>query len=461
MKTLSFKYFTALVTLSAVAMSGAASHAMMQSEYDGNSVHSQTLPSVEVNLHVLGALRQSVKGSAHEKKGRTLAEKKQTVDSKKKTRHAVAVKKSKLPPVKVPAQPEATKPHHPPKVDALPMLAPKEIIKPHHAESHVAAPAPHVPEAKAPKAVMSEEALPVQAAGQDKKMPAPVMPAPVMPAPVTSAPVTAHESEAMIPFPKGGVAPSATLHEEEAAVPLTPAPTMPPVSPPVDAAPLSILPAMPSVTKEPALPKVDVPEKPAAPQDKKGFLSRILGSKETPTIEVPSKPAEEVSGPAKSLSVQSVGGTTKGTVAPVAPPAEADMPAMPPLPTDAVPEALSPSDLPPADAKSNAHLSSLSFQPGEVSITPLHSNQLSQLVADLSANPEHKLRVIAHTASDAQNDTKVRRIALQRVIAIRKHLIDQGVSPLQINVQALASADGAKASASQENVEFELIPIGS
>ena len=240
-------------------------------------------------------------------------------------------------------------------------------------------------------------------------------------APAAPAPMPAKESQR-----KGAPTLPVMQHEEKGVVALTP-PTTPVVAAPVNPAPASAPASAPVLAPVPAAP--------------------------APALIPPAEPvlqAPAVTPPANILPKKPMAQhKDEDIMVPMMPSA----PALPMLPKLTPSSAKKPQAPPVAKASDQ-----LTFAPEDTVLNLEHKSKLKGLVAELTQKPETKTKVVAYTPADQKEEdaSKSRRVALQRLIGVRKHLIAEGVNPAQITIQAI-SADKSK-NATPENVDLKLIP---
>jgi outer membrane protein OmpA-like peptidoglycan-associated protein len=101
-----------------------------------------------------------------------------------------------------------------------------------------------------------------------------------------------------------------------------------------------------------------------------------------------------------------------------------------------------PPEIPPASAAvGGAPSVQILYAELETAVPAEAREALSTLAAQLKANDALRISVVAHASSNGDQTSTARRVSLARALAIRAHLIDQGVDNLRINVQAEGNKD--------------------
>jgi len=81
----------------------------------------------------------------------------------------------------------------------------------------------------------------------------------------------------------------------------------------------------------------------------------------------------------------------------------------------------------------------LEFKPGITELGTGPQPVLDAIVARLRADEKLRVQLVSHATDGSNDSVEARRISLARAIAIRRYLIDQGVSHLRIDVRALGN----------------------
>ena len=110
------------------------------------------------------------------------------------------------------------------------------------------------------------------------------------------------------------------------------------------------------------------------------------------------------------------------------------MPTPPPLSAIAIP-ALKSEDTP-------GEQRSVSFGKDKSDLSPAAKSELAA-VAEKVKKSQASVRVVSYASGEAEQASVARRVSLSRALAIRAFLIDKGVNPLSINVQALGNQKDA------------------
>lgn len=96
----------------------------------------------------------------------------------------------------------------------------------------------------------------------------------------------------------------------------------------------------------------------------------------------------------------------------------------------------------------------LIYSPRQVELSIPLRRELEPVVADLRKRDELRVQVAAYAGAKDEPTSKARRISLSRALAIRGHLIDNGIKASRIDVRALGNRSGASAA---ERVDVEVI----
>lgn len=78
----------------------------------------------------------------------------------------------------------------------------------------------------------------------------------------------------------------------------------------------------------------------------------------------------------------------------------------------------------------------LSFAAGSAALDPDAEKHLDAVAKGMAANEEIRLQLLAY-AGGAESASQARRLSLSRALAVRSHLIKQGVRSTSIDVRAL------------------------
>lgn len=105
-------------------------------------------------------------------------------------------------------------------------------------------------------------------------------------------------------------------------------------------------------------------------------------------------------------------------------------------------------------------LDTIEFEHGSADVKPESSSLLDQIAQTMKANPDiERIRVEGHTDDTGPRDVNV-RLSKQRAAAVRKHLVDRGVSPQRLSSEGygpdrpLESGTSDDARARNRRVEF-------
>jgi len=214
-----------------------------------------------------------------------------------------------------------------------------------------------------------------------------------------------------------------------AAPQLTPPAAMRPITPPAapTAAPSR---AAPSVTapSAPAVraPTVLQPEKPAAPKVAAPQVER-------PQVAAPN-PAEtpKPTAPAARAALPSA------KPEPVKPPAAAPKaePKAEPKPAEQKVAALPPKDSTPSQP-APAGVTRLSFGFNQAEMDEAARAQLQTVAKRLQDNDSLRVQLLAYAGGEGVSSSQARRLSLSRALAVRSHLIEQGIRSTRMDVRAL------------------------
>lgn len=224
-----------------------------------------------------------------------------------------------------------------------------------------------------------------------------------------------------------------------AAPQLTPPAAMRPIAPPMSpsaATPSSAAPSAPAVRA----PTVLQPEKPAAPKVAAPQVER-------PQIAAP-KPAETPKPAAPAASTEKPATATQRTAAlpsakpePVKPPASSTPPASAtpkaePKPAEQKVAALPPKDSAPSQP-APAGVTRLSFGFNQAEMDEAARAQLQGVTKRLQDNDSLRVQLLAYAGGEGVSSSQARRLSLSRALAVRSHLIEQGIRSTRMDVRAL------------------------
>lgn len=95
------------------------------------------------------------------------------------------------------------------------------------------------------------------------------------------------------------------------------------------------------------------------------------------------------------------------------------------------------------------------------SVNDIKSNmhaELNKVVEILTSNQDKRVRIIGYSSSDKESDIALkRRNSLEKVVAIRKYLVDRGVNTRQVSLQAAAESSTSNTNNSDR---VEIMEIG-
>ncbi|MFN8757880.1 MAG: OmpA family protein [Tagaea sp.] len=188
-----------------------------------------------------------------------------------------------------------------------------------------------------------------------------------------------------------------------------PAPAMPPPPPPADnqSAPTPIVPPAPAAATAPP-PPPPPPPPPAAP-----------AAIQAMTPPPPPPPAAQIPATAPPPPAP----------APAAAPVAAPTPITPPAPQQAA--------APAARAAATGALASLAFAAGAAELTDQGRAALAPVLEALRGDANARLQIQAYATGGDDQGGQARRLSLSRALAVRGHLIEQGIAATRMDVRAL------------------------
>ncbi len=172
--------------------------------------------------------------------------------------------------------------------------------------------------------------------------------------------------------------------------------------------------------------------------------ARTTARPAAPRMTAPSRPAP-------TRMARPIGPTTAPMPAPALPPAPpiaSDAPRQLPKPPKSEPMPLKAAPEPPRLATSHQPSGGaivagsefrLSFESGGSAIRDAAKQALDELAGSLKSNSSLRLQLMAYAGGDSQTASQARRLSLSRGLAVRKYLIDKGISDTRIVVRALGS----------------------
>jgi outer membrane protein OmpA-like peptidoglycan-associated protein len=269
---------------------------------------------------------------------------------------------------------------------------------------------------------------------------------PPMPAPAVDRP-----TDLPLAIPQMSPAPSAPVPTPPLSMPEPhPAPLYPTVTaaeplhviPEVVPAPVLEVQAMPvpEVKVLEAQPIADEPEpRLLQPEVIATPVAPVMPSPGAPNHVTPEKAPSSAEVPATSLGVLTVPAQETTTV----PPAPASVLATP-LPAEPVTAMPAVSGLP-----------KLVFEPTATALSPTLKGHIDAMLVHLKLVSGERLRITGYATAgmQAESEDQARRTSLQRVIAVRKYLIEKGFDAMQLNLQALGTSVPGKG----DIVEFSVV----
>lgn len=181
-------------------------------------------------------------------------------------------------------------------------------------------------------------------------------------------------------------------------------------------------------------PVVQRPRPPAPPK----IAARPPAAPAAPAVPAPPKPAK-VAVPTPPPPAPSIAPPPAAPVA-APPPPPAQAPASRPAP----PAPKQTASLPPATKRVGSKLAAgqqfrLSFGAGAAAIQDAAATQLNDVAKALKADGSLRLQLLAYSGGGTQTPSQARRLSLSRALAVRSHLIKQGVRSTRIDVRALGN----------------------
>lgn len=187
------------------------------------------------------------------------------------------------------------------------------------------------------------------------------------------------------------------------------------------------------------------------------LLPPVMGER-APRPAAPSAPPPVAAAPSSwpSLAGAAVAAPLPPTVAfpppPSAPPARQPVAAATPNARDILPPApsavpaVAPSAAPPSAAAKPAAIGArLLFQRGTLDPADGSREALSRLAAQLAAAPNRRVTIMSYAlgaSGETENSNDARRLSLDRALAVRSGLVQQGVRSTQVTVRALGNPGG-------------------
>ena len=79
------------------------------------------------------------------------------------------------------------------------------------------------------------------------------------------------------------------------------------------------------------------------------------------------------------------------------------------------------------------------FGAGEAAVEKAAAEQLDNIAKSLKSDEALRLQLLAFSGGSAQTPSQARRMSLSRALAVRSHLIKEGVRRTRIDVRALGN----------------------
>jgi outer membrane protein OmpA-like peptidoglycan-associated protein len=271
--------------------------------------------------------------------------------------------------------------------------------------------------------------------------------------------------------PRGGVAESLPAGTERPAATAGRAPTMPPAKAPISStqapakaappepdvatpsqprpAPAAPAPAEPqSLASAPPPPAVDKPQAVAAAPK----VTASSNAPPPPAIEKPQaaapKPTAPVAPPAATEKPQAAAPVVERPRAPAPQAPAIAVPTPPPPPpaatgvavaaAPAVPAASQQAALPKAGASAQTgETIKVIFEAEEAKLSEQARGELKSMVQGILERPNLRVQLLAYAGGESLSSSKARRLSLSRALAVRSHLIENGLRSTRIDVRAL------------------------
>ena len=209
-------------------------------------------------------------------------------------------------------------------------------------------------------------------------------------------------------------------------------PAVPAIAPAIAAAPHLTAPSAPRVRppavsqpEKPADPKVATPKpadtpKPAAPATR----PETQNSRTQRTAALPPAKPEPVRPPAAPAPKAESKPVPKAAPKATPKPAEQQVAALPPK--ESAPSQPAP-----------AGVTRLSFGFNQAEMDPAAQAQLQSVTKRLQGNESLRVQLLAYAGGEGMSSSQARRLSLSRALAVRSHLIEQGIRSTRMDVRAL------------------------
>lgn len=178
--------------------------------------------------------------------------------------------------------------------------------------------------------------------------------------------------------------------------------------------------------------------KPAAPAAPKPVAEKPKKVAKAPAAPPPPKiPALPKTEPAQTASAP-----TKVTPTPTAPPPKPKVPAAS-VETKPAPQVASvPKKAEDQVQPTKGDKASIAFESGKSALPGAAEGQLSPLIKQMQDDDALRVQLMAYAAADGDSASRARRLSLSRALAVRAHLIEQGIRSTRMDVRALGSKVG-------------------
>jgi outer membrane protein OmpA-like peptidoglycan-associated protein len=183
-------------------------------------------------------------------------------------------------------------------------------------------------------------------------------------------------------------------------------------------------------------PVVQRPRPPALPK----IAARPTVAPTAPSVPTPPKPARAASLPVPPPPAPAmVPPPAAPAVTPPPPPPVAKIASQPAPPAPKQTASLPPSGQRAGSALAAGQQFRLSFGAGSAAVQNASGTQLDDIAKSLKGNDALRLQLLAFSGGGAQTPSQARRLSLSRALAVRSHLIKQGVRSTRIDVRALGN----------------------
>ena len=92
------------------------------------------------------------------------------------------------------------------------------------------------------------------------------------------------------------------------------------------------------------------------------------------------------------------------------------------------------------------------FSGANTDISSSMNDDLNKIVSFLNSNKNKRMRIVGHSSDKNKDIAMKRRNALERVVAVRKYLVDRGVNTRQISLQAAGNSKADKSNSDRVEI---------